>query len=135
MDEAAIKEKYTQLQMLDKHIKQSQAHLEMLESQIIEINSIIIAIDEMKLVLKGTVLKVPIATGIFIEAKLENNEQFIVNVGANIAVQKDAEQTKALLMTQIQEITQVQQQSMDELQELVTSARELQDQINNLVNA
>jgi prefoldin alpha subunit len=73
---------------------------------------------------------VPLSSGIYAKAGLKENKNFIVNVGANIALVKDADSTKKLIEDQIDEIKKLQENLVNELQNQTTKAAMLEDEIN-----
>ena len=133
MDESPLKERYMQLQMLDQQIKSAQQQVQMLEQQLADLNGVLIALDDFKLYKKDTPLLVPLTSGIYIKALLQNPEEFTVNIGANVAVKKDVPSTKGLVAHQIHEINQVQEQMMADLQEMISQAKNIQSELQSIM--
>ena len=77
----------------------------------------------------------PLTSGIYVKAKVEDVDTFIVNIGANVAVNKNVTETKKLVSQQIQEITQVQQQMMADVRDLISQAKKLQKTLQAMIQA
>lgn len=126
--EEKLKEKYTELLLLDSQIKQLQQQLETFEKQIMEIETIKIGLNELKDVKEETNILVPVHQGIFARAKLSDTNDFIVNVGADVAVKKSSEDTRLLLDKQLGEITKYRERIVNNLQALTSKAQALQNE-------
>ena len=125
-NEEKLKEKYIELSVIDAQLKELQQQLERFDEQLIEINSIKASIDELNDVKKGTKAMVSVHQGIFAGAMLENTDEFLVNVGSNVVVKKNAEQTKELLDRQMKELASAREQLLEQFQKLATKAEALQ---------
>lgn len=134
MEESKLKEKYMHLQMLDQQIKSAQQQVQALEQQISELKNILTALDEFKNLKINDAILVPLATGIYFNAKIQNIEELMVNVGANVTVKKDNESTKKLVEQQIVEITQVQHQMIADAQEMVSQAKDIQSMLKDEID-
>lgn len=128
-----LKEKYMELQMIDQQMKRFQKQLEAVESHRLELLSINQSLDDIKNVKAGTEILVPMSSGIFAKANIQEPEHLIVNVGANIAVAKNISDTKKLLEKQLNELKKVHQQIMGELQELAVKAGSIEQEMKALV--
>ena len=118
--------KYAELQMLDKQIKQMQEYLQTFEQQIEEITHVINSLKEFQTLKKGDDLFAPIANGIFIKAKLEDNNQIIINVGSNTIVSKTVEDAIKLLRAQENEVNKYQTDTLTNIDTIMKRIDELQ---------
>ncbi len=105
MNEQELQQKYMEIQMLEQQLKMLQNQLFKMDEQIIEIRLALENLDDIKSTPKGKELLVPLTQGIFLKSELKDNEKLIVNVGANVTVEKTVEETKDLLKKQITEIS------------------------------
>ena len=128
-----LQEKYMQFQMLQQQLQQAQKQLKLFEEQLHELAHTKEALDELKGTGVGTELLVPMSSGIFIKAKLDNNEHVNINVGANVAVQKNITEAKKLIEEQETEIRQVQLQMINQFQKVAKNAETLESQMQELV--
>jgi len=126
------KEKYIELQVLDQQIKNIQKQLQMIDDQMIELIITRQSIDELKDVkLKSEILS-PIASGIFVKSDIKDNNEFIVNVGSNVAVKKTREEVKELIEKQLYEIKNVQNELLVNLQKMVLEAQNIEKELQNV---
>jgi len=122
-------QKYIELKVLDQQIQEMQQNMQQLESQRTEIISVQQALDELKLQKKGTEVLVPVANGIFMKANLADSDSLILNVGSGVAVEKSIDQTKAILERQGDEITKVEREYSDNVDQMIEKAMALQAEL------
>jgi prefoldin alpha subunit len=117
-----IQQKYMQFKALQQQLQQIQEYQEALHTQQQELENSINGIRELAKVTVETEILAPIANGIFVKTKLKDNQQLIVNVGANVTVEKS-----------LPEVINLLEQQNKELQEKIPMAeavlQELQGQI------
>jgi prefoldin alpha subunit len=121
-----IQEKALKLQVLEQQIIAVQKQIQQLEEQLEELNITKQSIEDLKKAKKGAETLSMISPGIFIKTSLLDNEEVIINVGANVAVKKKAEDAKKMIENQIEEIAAVQQQLMVDIQKLSMTAERLE---------
>ncbi|MBW2990932.1 prefoldin subunit alpha [Candidatus Woesearchaeota archaeon] len=117
---------YLQLQMLDQQIRQVQQYLQTFDQQLVEIRNVINSLKDLSKLKKGDAMLAPVASGIFVKAKLEDNEEVRVNVGSNIVVAKSVEDAVKMLEEQEAEIAQYRSDTLVKFNELVKQAEGLQ---------
>lgn len=132
--EAKLKEKYTELRMIDQQIRQIQKQMQELENQIMEIMYVQQSLYDLKDVKVGKEILVPVSSGIFAKATLKENNELLVNVGANTVVKKDVNSVKELLQGNINEIKKLEQHFLQDLQKLSMQAAEIEKEMNSLVS-
>ena len=123
-----------EFQMIDKRIKQLQQQLELLTSQLIELNVTSSMLDDFKKIESGKSIFVPLSSGIFAKASITDTSEVLVNVGANIAVKKDIPSTKKIIQNQIEEMKKVQHQMVDDLEKMTDRAANLERQLHGIVS-
>lgn len=128
-----LKEKYMEMQMLDQQIKQAQKQIQMIEQQVNELNNVKQNLDNIKSVDEDTEVLSSISSGIFVKAKIGKADKLLVNVGADVMVEKDIDSTKELIDQQIKEMHNVQMQTDGEMQKLAQRASSLQNELAKLV--
>jgi prefoldin alpha subunit len=62
---------------------------------------------------------VPIGSGVLVKAELKDGEAFLVNVGANIIVEKTAAEAHDAVMVQTGELDRAREMFMKELEKLI----------------
>jgi len=125
-EKALMQDRYIELQMIDQQVKQLQKYLQAFDQQLLEIRSVIGAVQEFSKINKGSTIFAPISNGIFIKARLEDNENLRVNVGNNVVVTKTADEAIALLQSQETEIVQYKSETVTNMEQLLKKLEELQ---------
>lgn len=123
-NENQLQEKYMEFQVLQQQMEQVSKYLEELDGKVhefVQTRTSLKKIAEMPL----SEAFVSLAPGIFAQAEMKENQKFIVNVGANVMVEKTVPQISEMLDRQIKEISQVQIQMDQNLQSLNTRINEL----------
>lgn len=129
-----IQKLYSEFQLIDNQIKMLQQQISTLNAQLHELVSTTKNLDDLKNVKPGTEIFVPINSGVYAKAEIKDNNELIVNVGANTVVNKNVEDTKKTIETQINELKNLQTQMVDELNQMTNQAALLENQINNLAS-
>ena len=92
-------------------------------------------LEDAKKIKPGTEILVPLSGGIYAKAELKDSKNFIVNVGANIAVVKDLDSTKKLIENQIDEVKNLQEALVNQLQNQTTKAAMLEQEMNKIASS
>lgn len=131
--EKKAQEVYAEYQAVDQHVKQLQKQLEMLTSQLMEINATSRSLDEFGKIQAGKGIFVPLSSGIFAKAEIKNTSELLVNVGANVAVRKDIASTKNLIQKQFDEMKSIQRRMIDDLEKMTGRAAQLEAQLQGMI--
>ena len=123
-NEQKLQEKYMEFQMLQQQMEQVSKYLEELDGKVHEFMQTRTNLKKMAEMPLSEAF-VSLAPGIFAQAEMKENQKFIVNVGANVLVEKSVPQISEMLDRQIKEISQVQIQMDQNLQSLNTRINEL----------
>ena len=130
--EKEMQQKFFELQMMDQQIKQIQKNIEMIETQIIELEAINQSLGELGEVKSGTEILVPVAGGVFAKAELKDNKNLVINVGAGTSVKKSIPETQNMIKSQIDEIANTRDEMLLELQKFVKKAQDLQKDMQKM---
>ena len=104
LNEKDIQEKFQQFQVLQQHIEQISEQVKLLSQHNLELDASIEVVRELdKTALENEVLT-PLANGIFLKTKLQDNTALLVNVGSDIVIEKKTEEVGELLSKQKEEI-------------------------------
>ncbi|MCK5026475.1 MAG: prefoldin subunit alpha [Nanoarchaeota archaeon] len=95
-----LQQRYMEMQYMQQHLTEYQKQLEMLNTQIEDCSLILEGLDDISKKKPGEDMLVPISNGIFAKAKLDDNSSLVVNVGSNIAVEKNVDGAKELIRKQ-----------------------------------
>ncbi len=128
--EEKLQKLYLEFQILEQQIKQLEKQGNTLKNHLLELVSTSQSLEDMKQVEEKAEILVPISTGIYAKAELKDKNRFIVNVGANIAISKDIESTKKIIVGQIKEISEVHEKVDNELQQHIQKAASMEEEIN-----
>ena len=132
--EKKAQEMYMEFQVLEQHIRQLQKQLEAVTQQLIELTVTSSSLDEFNKIKPGKEIFVPLSSGIFAKASIKETSGLLVNVGANVVVQKDVASTKKLIQRQMEEIKKIQEQMVNELEKLTGHAAQLETQLQGMIS-
>ncbi len=127
-----LQKMYLELQFLDEQMKQIQKQITMLDEQLVELNNTIQALDDFNKTSVGTNILVSLSPGVFANAELKDNKELLVNVGSNIVVKKNVDETKELLKKRLDIIKQYRDLILAEMQKINLQAVNLEQEINKI---
>ena len=130
-----MQQTYMELQMLDQQMKQVQKQVEAIERQAAELDEVQQALDALGTSKQGSDMWVPITSGIFLKAKLEDNKSLAVNVGSGTVVKKDIPSTKAMLAAQATDMRNFQTELVEQFEKMAERAAALQGELQEIVGA
>ena len=119
-------ELYMEVKALDEQIKSMNAHLERIDEQIAELNSNKIVLNKFSDLKVGNELKVPITSGVYINAELKNTKKLLVNVGSGMTVEKTPKQVTKILDSQLTELVKYREQVVNQMKSLIDRIEEIQ---------
>ena len=105
---------YQQAQELQKGLQQMQQQLQLLLQQDMELEQLIDALKELQKHPEKKELLVPFGAGISLKAELTDSKKVILNVGANITVEKNIDDTLLLIEKQKKELKIIEQSMQEE---------------------
>src|SRR3989344_3062757 len=124
-DETISEEKYRQLQQLQQQVEQITEYVERMQGQQKELDASIEALSELQKTNINTEILAPIANGIFLKAELKDNQRLVVNVGAEVTVEKNIPEVLRLLAEQKEKIAENISEAENVLQELYEQGKRL----------
>ncbi len=130
--EKEIQEKYIQFQVLQQQAEQLTKYLEELEQKHLEFNQTVQQLKEFEKIPANTSTLIPLAAGIFVEGKLSENQELIVNVGANTLVKKTIPQIIKMITKQIDEVELAQMKLTQDIQKINLQINSLVKEIQKL---
>ena len=122
-EQQAQQELLYRLSVFEQHIKQLHQQLQLIEKNILDLNSLDFGIDE----IKGSVGKEilgQLGRGIFVKANIIS-EDLIVDVGNKNFVKKSISDTKKIIKEQIKKLHQIEKELKDKLEEINEEMTEL----------
>lgn len=128
-----LQQKYMEYQMVQQQIKQLQQNLEKLEEQKKEAEAVEQGLTDFNASEKGSEVLVPLSGGIFFKTRLKDSDRFLVNVGANIVVEKDLDGVKGLVKKQKEDIGKYHNAMMTEFTKVAIRNDSLEKELKELV--
>jgi prefoldin alpha subunit len=125
-DAQLMQQKYMEMQMIDQQLKQIQQQLHAVEQQSMEVESVIDALGSISKVEPGSDILVPLSSGIFVKAKIQDNKELLVNVGSNTTVSKSVPEVQEMLKKQNQELDRVKKDLTDNFTKFANKMQALQ---------
>ena len=129
MAEDERRQKILRYRILEQQMTQLQQQLELLEQNLAEVGNTLSAIDDLKLSKPGSSMLAPLSSGIFVQAKLQDNDTFIVNVGSNVTVQKKSDEVKKILDSQSKEIIEMRDEMVKGMEQLASQMNSLETEL------
>jgi len=129
MNEKELQQKYIEFQMIEEQLKQATEQIQELNNKMLELDYLKKALDEYTGLKKGSEILAPISSGIFIKAKIQDNEKMLVNVGHGTVVEKDIDGTKKLLDEQAHEIEKIRVKLLTTASTLSIKSEKLENQL------
>lgn len=133
-DKGAKEEKeqaYLQYQMLVQQLQQIQQYAQHIETQLQELIQTQTALEELGKSKKESEILAPISGGIFVKARLTDNKNVRVNVGAQTIVEKDVDGTVKLIDAQKKELEKAQAQINADLMKANLQLQILQNKLKD----
>ncbi|MEK6956242.1 MAG: prefoldin subunit alpha [Nanoarchaeota archaeon] len=132
MNEQKIKEKYYEYQMTVQQIQQLQQNITNLEKHITELNKIDDNIETITKVELNQETLIPMGNGLFIRGTIKDTSRFIMNVGSGVCVEKTAEEARATVKKQLDEVSTLTDNMKVQVEELIVTIQELQEEIEKM---
>ena len=128
-----VQSKYIELQMLDQQIKQAQKQIELVESQVTELEAINQSLQEFSGTSAGTEILIPLSGGVFAKAELKDNKELIVNAGAGVCVKKSVEEAQKMLEESIEELQSASREIIEALQRMAEQSQALEKELGSML--
>ena len=128
-----IQQKYLKFKTLQQRVQEIEEYLEALQQQQQELHNTIRGVKGLSKISPDTEVLAPLSNGIFVKTKLQENSALIVNVGANITVEKSLPEVIALLEQQAQELQEKVPLTQAVLQELQTQVQQQYEELQQKI--
>jgi prefoldin alpha subunit len=128
-----VKQKYMELQMIQRQVQQVQQQIQALEAQSGEMDIVLQALEDFSMSKPGSDSFVTLTPGLFVKAKIENTDSVLLNVGGGAVVQKSIPEAKQIVSGQTVELSKLQQELTEQLQKLAERAEHLQEELRKLI--
>ncbi len=128
-----VKQKYLEFQMLQHQMQQVQKQIQALEAQAGEMEIVQQILDDFSNSKVGSSMFATLTPGLFVKAKLEQNDAVLLNVGGGAVVQKSVPEAKKIVASQGSELRKLQEELGEQLQKLAENAEKLQEELRKLI--
>ncbi len=122
-------ELFVELKEIDDRIKGLDNHVKNIDEQIDELNSSKTVINNFKELKEGEELRVPLAPGVYFDAKLDNTNKLMANIGSGVLVEKFPDEIIAIMDTQIEELSNYREKLIGNMKGLIKRAENIQREI------
>ena len=126
MSGTSKEELYTELKALDEEVKALNSHLERIDEQLSELGSSKRVVNEFSELKKGEELRVLLSSGIYVKAELADTKNLMVNVGANVSVEKTPEEVAKILDSQLVELSGYRESLVGQMKTKIKRIEEIQ---------
>ncbi|MDP2908523.1 MAG: prefoldin subunit alpha [Nanoarchaeota archaeon] len=129
-----VSEKYLELQMLEQQLKQVNQQIVNINAQVLELQRIEGNLDDIAKTKGDTEILVSLGGGVLGKAELKDNQTVLMNVGANVVVEKDIPSSIEMIKHQIVQMKDVAMQMEQEFQILAMNSQVLQRDLQEMVS-
>jgi prefoldin alpha subunit len=105
-------------QLVQQQVAEMEDQVAHIESKKLELQMVIDSINELKDKQRAEML-VPIGSGVLARAELVDTDNFLVNVGANIVVEKSGKEAQDAIKTQLGELDRAKEMFIKELEKMI----------------
>ena len=133
MQKEKSKQGYMQLQVILNQLSQLHDQFRMIDNQLTELEIIKNSVDELQDIKIESEILVPISNGIFVKSKLQDNKNFIVNIGGGVTLSKNQDQLRDFLDKQSNELKKVQTDLLTRIQSLNLQADYIKKEISKFI--
>ncbi len=133
--EQELQQKYVELQLLDRQIKELQQQIQIIDEQSLDFRVGVQGLSDIEKTQEGSEILVPVSNGIFAWATLTNSSEFLVSVGSNVMVVKSMVETRKLLDEKIATLSQYRDEIVLNLQQLDEQIRRLEAEVRKLMKS
>ncbi|MCL6500717.1 MAG: prefoldin subunit alpha [Candidatus Pacearchaeota archaeon] len=124
-----IEKKIVEFNLLDSRIKEVEQSLAILEKQIAELQACQLSFDELKDVKKNVRMLAPMGPGIFVEAKIEDSSNVLIDLGSRILCKKSLDDAKRIIQSKLDQALDVHAKLVEEIDALLQRISKLEKNI------
>ena len=104
-DKKELQEKYMEYQMLVQQFQQLQQNISTLQKHVNDLNELKENLSNLTKININDETLMPVGSGIFLRGQLKDNRKAIMNVGANVCVEKNMEDISSTIDKQTEEVS------------------------------
>jgi prefoldin alpha subunit len=126
--ELGEREKAIEFELLRAEAAEIEKRLMELESQRVELEFVKQSLEDVR-GSKEEELLVPIGSGTFLRGRLTDDEKVLVNVGANVVIEKTIEEARETLQNQIEQVERAEKNLRMDLERFLKRMREIRPEL------
>jgi len=127
--EKNVEKEVIKLSLLDGRLQELEQQIVLLEKQVNELELCKLALEELKKTKKDSEMLVPLSSGVFVKARLADNEEVIINIGAKIFCKKNLAEAKEFIQKKLDEVMGIYNKIISEMNSIVEAIRFLEKEI------
>ncbi len=126
-----LQQKYMEFQMLSRQVNILSQQTQLINNKIIELKTLSQSINEISNINKDTEILVPLGAGILMKASIKDSKSLLMNVGADVVLNKTHEEAHAIIESQVSELELALSQTESELAEINSTLMSIQEELSN----
>ncbi len=123
------KNKIIEFQVLNQEVQKLQEQLQNINNSVQELQILKTSLEELNDV-KDKEILIPLGQGIFTKGNIKNTDELITNVGSNILIEKNLNDTKNMVKKNILNLSNILEKTEEEINKNVEKLQELQTEIS-----
>jgi prefoldin alpha subunit len=131
-DNEALRRLIPELQLLESIAEGLRSRIGLVNSAISEFHAATSTMEGLKQAPTGATILVPIGGGSFVKAKVMDYERLILDVGANVTLEKSFDEAREELETRIRELEKSRANLQAKLQETESNLNKMRNQVREL---
>lgn len=129
MEQKEVQQKLAQLQFLEEQSKGLQRQQLELAEQLSELESAKKSLEEIKKIKKGNEVMIPLGAGVWAFGSLNDTENVLTNIGADVAVKKEIPEAKKIVDEQVEAIKVINEKISAQLDRLAQNAQKIYSEV------
>lgn len=121
----------TEIRMLDGAAKEMEAKINMMDAALNDMSTSFMTLQNIK-DKKGAEVLVPVGAGVYLKATIEDSEKVIMGIGADVAVEKNVDESVEGLRTRATELSSQRKMTEEQLARILARIEELKEQFSEL---
>ncbi|MAF51125.1 MAG: prefoldin subunit alpha [Nanoarchaeota archaeon] len=130
MNDEEKQQKMMELQIMNQQSEQLRQQLAGLEEQMANLRNLEESLSNLEKEKVGKNMYTPLSSGVFVKARLEDNKEVLVAVGAGVVVKKNVKEARSMLKDQEKKMELVLMQVKGEFEKYATSAANIEHELS-----
>jgi len=131
MKKEELQKKVLRFQVMEANLKALEERAQLVTQRLEDIQRTILAINDLEKTKPNSAL-IPIGSGNFVQGKIENTEEMIVDVGSGVFIKKKKDEAKEILEERLKEFEKLLQEISTSAQAILVELEKIQEEIRKL---